>query len=1186
MNLDPLGNLLESTLQYQKLRACLNSKQFKHTVQIIPTALPFALSKLWKDFNNYTLVITPSVEDAQRLYEQLLFWNQDDLKILHFPDIESLPFEHQVPDMHITYQRLHTLSCLINSPKSPLLIISSISAIAHTTLDKNLFEISTNIIQKGEKIDVQKTLDMWRRTGYKFESVVSAPGTVSTRGGIIDIFPVGDSFPARIELMGNEIDSLRLFDPSTQISTKLIDHLIVCPSNEILPGMLNDNQLNKLISQLDLSNCNTESQIRLSEELTQLSNSQEVENISFYSGMFNNSSLLDYFPKDGLIILNKPAEIENAILKKDQRLEELRTTKENRGELPKNFPSSRIGWDRLKETIHSRDRNLDIISSATETSTHQNTHILPLASSLNYLGKLKNFVDDSQRLAEQNHIVIAMTSVPKRLREIFQEFGITTNIVSSIEELPLSGSITILQQPYSGISEGYLLTNDSTNLAVFSDTEIFGFTKKRQVQKRKTFRQEISISELTLGDYVVHVEHGIGKFSGVGNAQGSSNEKEYLILEYSAGDKLYVPMEHLDRISPYVAPMGRPPVLTRLGTQEWHRTKQKVEKSTREMASELISLYASRELTNGHSFSSDTPWQAELEDSFPYEETPDQRETIAEIKADMEQIKPMDRLICGDVGYGKTEIALRAIFKTVMDSKQAVVLVPTTVLAQQHYATFSERLSAYPVTVEVLSRFRTTHEQQKVVAGLASGKIDICIGTHRLIQNDIQIKNLGLVVIDEEQRFGVAHKEKLKQLRHEVDVLTMTATPIPRTLHLSLAGIRDMSTIDTPPEERLPVKTYVSEFSDEIIRQAIQREIDREGQVYFLHNRVYNIVQMANYISKLIPEAKVGIAHGQMPETELENSMIELSEGKINVLVCTTIIESGLDIPNVNTLIINRADTLGLSQLYQLRGRVGRSARRAYSYLLTPPIKALTQTSQERLKTMLSASELGSGFKIAMKDLEIRGAGNILGANQSGHINAVGFELYSNLLSDAVNKLQSQDSTTNSKHVEAYENNPEEVKSSFPHIDLGIPANIPEKYISDLHVRLSIYRRFINIISFTDLDAMVNEMEDRFGTIPYQVQNLLYIIRLKIQSKESHIKSIIKKKSSIIIQLNREIGDAQKSLEKSFSDDVTLGHSQIRINLTNIDANWQTKLLRTIEKLAEFQKRMLDELYKLQEIRL
>ena len=1186
MNLDQLGNLLEATLQYQKLRECLSSKQFKDTVQIIPTALPFALSKLWRDFNNSTLVITPSAEDAQRLYEQLLFWNQDDLKILHFPDIESLPFEHQVSDMHIIYQRLHTLSCLINSPKSPLLIISSVSAIAHTTLDKNLFGISTHIIQKGEKIDVQKTLDMWRRIGYKFESIVSTPGTVSTRGGIIDIFPVGDSFPARIELMGNEIDSLRVFDPSTQISTNLIDQLIVCPSNEILPGMLKDNQLNKLISQLDLSNCNTETQIRLSEELTQLSNSQEVECISFYSGLFNHSSLLDYFPKDGLIVLNKPTEIETAILKKDQRIEELRTTKENRGELPKNFPSNRIGWDRLKKTIASRDRNLHIISSAKERANHQKTHILPLAPSLNHFGKLKNFVDDSQRLAKQNYIVIAMTSVPKRLREIFQEFGITTNIVSSLEEIPLSGSITILQQAHSGISEGYLLTNDSTKLAIFSDTEIFGFTKKRQVLKRKTSRQEISISELTLGDYVVHVEHGIGKFSGVGNSPRSSNEKEYLILEYSAGDKLYVPMEHLDRVSPYVAPMDRPPVLTRLGTQEWHRTKQKVEKSTREMASELISLYAARELTNGHAFSSDTPWQAELEDSFPYEETPDQKETIAEIKSDMEKIKPMDRLICGDVGYGKTEIALRAIFKTVMDGKQAVLLVPTTVLAQQHYATFSERLSAYPVTIEVLSRFRTTNEQQKVVAGLASGEIDICIGTHRLIQNDIQIKDLGLVVIDEEQRFGVAHKEKLKQLRHEVDVLTMTATPIPRTLHLSLAGIRDMSTIDTPPEERLPIKTYVSEFSDEIIRQAIQREIDREGQVYFLHNRVYNIVQMANYISKLIPEAKVGIAHGQMPETKLENSMIELSEGKINVLVCTTIIESGLDIPNVNTLIINRADTLGLSQLYQLRGRVGRSARRAYSYLLTPPIKALTQTSQKRLETMISATELGSGFRIAMKDLEIRGAGNILGTNQSGHIHAVGFALYSSLLGEAVNKLQSQNSTTNNKLVELHENNPEEGKSSFPHIDLGIPASIPEKYISDLHVRLNIYRRFIDIISFTDLDAMVNEMEDRFGTIPDQVQNLLYIIRLKVQSKDSNIKSIIKNKSSIIIQLNREIGDAKKPLEKSFSEDVTLGHSQIRINLTNLHNHWQTKLLQTVETIAEFQKRMLVELYKLQEIRL
>ena len=451
-------------------------------------------------------------------------------------------------------------------------------------------------------------------------------------------------------------------------------------------------------------------------------------------------------------------------------------------------------------------------------------------------------------------------------------------------------------------------------------------------------------------------------------------------------------MDHLDRVTPYVAPMERAPSLTRLGTQEWSKTKAKVEKSTREMAGELLELYAEREVTKGYAMQPDTPWQMQLEDSFPYTETDDQLSTLSEIKNDLESEKPMDRLVCGDVGYGKTEIALRAAFKTVMEGKQVAVLVPTTVLAQQHFETFQNRIAAFPMKIEVLSRFKTLREQKDILEKIKNGAIDICIGTHRLVQKDISFKDIGLIIIDEEQRFGVSHKEQLKQIRKQVDVLTLTATPIPRTLHMSLAGVRDMSTIETPPEDRLPIKTYVSEFSDDLIREAILRELDREGQVYFLHNRVHDIEYMSNYIRDLIPHASIGIAHGQMSEGELEKSMIQFSNGDINVLVCTTIIESGLDIQNANTLIINRADRFGLSQLYQLRGRIGRGSKRGFSYLLIPKATSLTESAERRLKAMMSATELGSGFKIAMKDLEIRGAGNILGAEQSGHIHAVGFD--------------------------------------------------------------------------------------------------------------------------------------------------------------------------------------------------
>ena len=510
------------------------------------------------------------------------------------------------------------------------------------------------------------------------------------------------------------------------------------------------------------------------------------------------------------------------------------------------------------------------------------------------------------------------------------------------------------------------------------------------MRNREQLGEDIVLSDLIPGSYVVHVDHGVARFAGTTHMEDNGEAKEFLVLEYAENDKLYVPTDHLDRVGAYVGAQDQPPTLTRLGTADWARIKERVKGSAREMAEELIKLYASRQAAEGHEFSQDTIWQRELEDSFPFLETPDQIQAIEEVKSDMEQGKPMDRLICGDVGYGKTEVALRAAFKTVSDGMQVGLLVPTTVLAQQHYATFSERLSPYPLQVEVLSRFRTPKEQQEVLAGLETGAVDIVIGTHRLLQKDVKFKNLGLVVVDEEQRFGVGHKETLKRLRNQVDVLTLSATPIPRTLHMALTGIRDMSVMNTPPEARLPVKTFVSEYNEETIREAILREIERGGQVFFLHNRVRTIQQTAAELAELIPEARFMIGHGQMPEAELEEVMEAFADGEADVLVCTTIIESGLDMPNVNTLILDRSDRFGLSQLYQLRGRVGRGEHRAYAYLLLPRGQRITEAAEQRVQAILEASELGSGFRIAMRDLEIRGAGNLLGAAQSGQIHAVG----------------------------------------------------------------------------------------------------------------------------------------------------------------------------------------------------
>jgi transcription-repair coupling factor (superfamily II helicase) len=633
-------------------------------------------------------------------------------------------------------------------------------------------------------------------------------------------------------------------------------------------------------------------------------------------------------------------------------------------------------------------------------------------------------------------------------------------------------------------------------------------------------------------------------------------EREYLILEYAEGDRLYVPSDQVDRVSRYIGSGGYIPALSRLGTQEWNRTKQRVKQAARNLAQELLEIYAAREITPGFTFFPDTSWQQELEASFPYVETPDQFEAVYEVKRDMERAKPMDRLICGDVGYGKTEVALRAAFKVVMDNMQVAILVPTTVLAQQHFDTFRERLTAFPVRVEMLSRFRSPKEQQEIIEGLKNGAVDICIGTHRLLQKDVSFKNLGLVIIDEEQRFGVVHKEKLKKLRKEVDVLTLSATPIPRTLHMSLTGIRDLSTMETPPEERLPIKSYVAPYDERLIREAILRELERGGQVFFVHNRVHNIPSIARMLMDLVPEARIAVAHGQMPEESLESVMLDFVNGEFDVLVCTTIIESGLDMPNVNTIIINDADKLGLTQLYQLRGRVGRGTACAYAYFLYSRGKHLTDAAIERLRTIAQATELGSGFRIAMKDLEIRGAGNLLGAEQSGYMGAIGFELYSQLLTEAVEELKAKS-----------EGRPFIPRPQPPTIDLPIPAYITEEYIADLSARLALYQRLAKVSSTEQVEDIEHEFNDRFGEMPHPLRNLLYIVRIKTLGAQADIQAISYERNQVVLKLNHRLGVAKIPLQQRFGDKLRIGTSQIRLDIKRAGENWQEALISVIESL-------------------
>ena len=1154
-------------------RARANAK-----VQVLANAAPFVLATLARSLDAPALVVTPRPEEARRMYEQLSLWSDPDAVVVHFPENESLPFERLVSDADTTRQRLEALSALAGSEEGPPLVVASASALVQRTIDPDRFRSSSHTLQRGDTLDLEELLERWRRMGYRFEPAVYATGDASRRGGILDIYPVGADAPARIELWGNEVDSIRLFDPETQRSTEVVDAVSIGPAGETLPGLADPGVVERLAALMDFANCTEASRVRLLHEMELLAEGHEIEETEFYAGLLSTGLLLDYLPEEALLVLVRPSEIAEAAWEGEERAHGLRRTKESRGELPSNFPSSQVEWREVEERLASFGRRLEVLPWGAEELMYGRVHALPVSSPPAFLGKLDSFVEEVHELALEGHVVVAVTSHSRRLGEILADDGTPSFLPESLDVFPDGGVVTVLQSPGAGLSDGFVLSVDGRRLVLFCDTEIFGMTKQRRMRRRVSGRRAAEMSELSPGDYVVHVEHGIGRFMGTGRLSGDEGGGEYLVLHYANQDKLYVPVGHLDRVTPYVAPLDQPPSLTRLGTSEWRRAKARAARSTREMAAELLGLYAARELVDGHETALDTSWQAELEESFPYEETPDQAATIADVKADMESGRPMDRLVCGDVGYGKTEIALRAAFKTVMDGRQVAVLVPTTVLAQQHYVTFSQRLGPFPTSVEVLSRFRTDREQREVVEGLASGRVDICIGTHRLIQRDVRFKDLGLVVVDEEQRFGVAHKERLKRMREEVDVLTLTATPIPRTLHMSLAGVRDMSMIETPPEERLSIKTYVSEFSDELIREAILRELDRQGQVYFLHNRVHSIDNMGGYVRALAPQARVGVAHGQMPEGELERTMMRFAEGEMDVLVCTTIIESGLDIPNVNTLLVNRADAFGLAQLYQLRGRVGRSARRAYAYLLVPRARSLTEAAERRLKAMLAATELGAGFRIAMKDLEIRGAGNILGSEQSGHIHAVGFDLYTRLLSTAVEDLRARRALGQGRSEEEDARGPETLDAlrppDMPVVELGIPASVPQEYIGDLTTRLGIYHRLATVGGLSEVDDMERELADRFGPTPVQTQDLLYLARLRVRAAAAEVESIVRRDGAVVLQLKDEVGGAGAALRKTLGRGFTVGNTQVRMSVSKSRRGWQTSLAEALDRLAVFHERV------------
>jgi transcription-repair coupling factor (superfamily II helicase) len=1172
MNLSGLLPLIEEALDGERMSRLLHSGKRAPSGPLIvgvPDGAKAALIALLAQRTMPTgrqadaplVVVTSRSNRALALVEELAAWLGSDERLHLFPRRAALPYERIAPDADAVRDRLRVLALLAGRYDVPPVIVAPVQALAEATLSPEEMTSSIETLTAGGRLAPQPFLRRLAERGYQFSPLVDTPGQAGRRGGIIDVFPPENDLPVRIELLGERIESLRLFNPDTQRTVRLVESVVVGPAREMLlpqPGAAD------LLAKLDFDDCKPDVAARYRDEMALVVKGESFPDDIFYVPFLASCSLLDFLAPDSLLVLDELADIAAAEEEHDQQVVEIRDEMTARCELPKGLPFPQKPWPDLREALTAH-RSLVDLSRWASGEEGEGSVRLPFAAASAYGGRLLDLTNDLAGASERRQTTVVVSQQAARIAEVLSEHDLFTTPLSSVESPLPAGALAVV---HGSLPEGWSIRSDGRSLTLLTDAELFGFVKQRRFTRPPAGRRVDFLADISPGDFVVHIEHGIAQFAGLthlgsgGQAMPTGRqEREYLELRYAEGDRLFVPTDQVDRVSRYVGPGDQRPTLTRLGTQEWRRAKDRVKRAVRHLARELLALYAARQVLEGHAFTPDAPWQQELEASFPYVETPDQAAAMLEVKEDMGSIRPMDRLVCGDVGYGKTEIAIRAAFKAVMDGMQVAMLVPTTVLAQQHYQTFCERLAGFPVRVEMLSRFRSDREQRDVVRDLAAGPVDIVIGTHRLLQRDVGFHNLGLVVIDEEQRFGVAHKERLKQMRQQVDVLTLSATPIPRTLHMALGGIRDMSVMDTPPEDRLPIKTYVLELDDHIAREAILRELERKGQVYFVHNRVYNIEAIAEKVRRLVPEAEVAVAHGQMPEDQLERVMLDFARGAIDVLVCTTIIESGLDIPNVNTIIINQADRLGLAQLYQLRGRVGRGASRAYAYLFYDRHHSLTEPAQKRLQAIFEATELGAGFQIALRDLEIRGAGNLLGSEQSGHVGAVGFDLYTRLLADAVEEL---------KALQRGEKPPVPSTALPPlAIDLPLVAHIPESYAPDLNLRLALYQRMTRVQHPQEADDMAQELRDRFGPLPEPVQTLLYVVRLRALARETGVQSIQTEDGQIVLRMTHGHRLPQERLRRQLSDAAWVGPTSVRLSPARLREGWRDALLRVMEGLVE-----------------
>ena len=1124
-------------------------------------ARPAVVAALQKQWVGPVIWVTPGPERARQACDELSAWIDAPERVRHFPAPEALFYDPVAWEPETVRQRIAILSLMAgaaagegNGEPAPL-IVAPIWALMVKTLPATLLRGGIRVLRVGQFRPPSELAASWLRFGYQPAVVVEEKGTFSVRGGIVDVYPPNLPHPVRIEFFGDEIESLRAFDPATQRSGERLESAVVIPASEAL--MSQGPRAAALLRQEDWSELPPATIQRLERDLERLEMGEAFAGVERYLPYLypQPATLLDYLGERSLIIVEDHLAVQAEAEALEKQASDLRAELVRDGELPVGWPVPYFVWTELSPRLTAM-RGLSLgYDMAPEALRFDEGSFQP---GLRYAGRLKQALDDVRRTLKAGGHAAIVSRQTARLREVLRELELDVHPVADILQTPPPGTLSLVQ---GALSEGWSLGQD--RLMILTDAELYGWrrTQPRRQRQRRAVAPETYYADLSPGEYVVHMDHGVGIYRGLVRKAVGDLEREYLEIEYDGGDRLFVPVQQADLVTRYVGGEEHEITLQRLGTPEWSQIKARTRRAVEDIARDLLELYAAREVVPGHAFAPDGPWQLDLEASFPYEETEDQLRALVDVKRDMERNKPMDRLICGDVGYGKTEVALRAAFKAVMDGKQVAVLVPTTVLAQQHYYTFDERLRAFPVRVEMLSRFRTRQEQKDIIGDLQAGKIDIIVGTHRLIQRDVKFKDLGLLIIDEEQRFGVAHKERLKQLRRQVDVLTLTATPIPRTLYMSLSGVRDMSTINTPPEDRLPIRTYVAEYDEGLIRKAILRELDRGGQVFFVHNRVQGIYQIAQHLQKLVPEASFAIGHGQMDEGELARVMLDFGAGRYDVLVCTTIIESGLDIPNVNTIIINRADRFGLAQLYQLRGRVGRSATRAYAYLFYNRHQRLTPVAQRRLETLLEANELGAGFQIAMRDLEIRGAGELLGARQHGHIVAVGFDLYTRMLAQAVQRLKAEMEGRSLPDAA-----PLIASEGGPVVDLPLSAHLPESYVGDHNLRLRLYRRLAEVRQLKDLEELQQEFDERFGSPPPAVQNLLYLLRVKALAARAGISGVVSEDRQVVLRFPGILSPAMVQQARRFGGQLTIGRNRISLGR---EGRWRELLVAVLMLLAD-----------------